>query len=252
LSEKRVTDLINIKIIKRTEQVFPEETVVLRAGTNLMRRLTKTSKKALSDFDKQRHLRAVMELFCRNRNLAHFSIVCMVNAGYAETKILSRVAFENFLLMRLFALKPNLAELWFSNPDDFRTKWPQKEIRKAVFSKKPEWITSYDKFYWVLCDYTHPSFKGWYEIFRREKGGVFISSRPEFNADYSSECIGLICFMMIQTVKVYTDLFKQWMDEETINEANNLMPKIHEMVRRHFEVRFYKKGRLLEKRSDDL
>jgi len=56
--------------------------------------------------------------------------------------------------------------------------------------------------------------------------------------------------MMVQSVKVYTDLFKQWMDQESIDEANNLMPKIHEIVRRHFEVRFYKKEKLLEKRSD--
>jgi hypothetical protein len=252
LSEKRVTDLINLKIIEKTEQVFPEEIRVLRAGTNFMRRLTKTSKKALPDFDKQPHLRAIMELFCRNRNLAHFSIVCLVNAGYAETKILSRVALENFLLMRLFALKSDSAELWFSDPEKFRKKWTPANIRKTVLSKKPEWVSSYDSFYGLLSEYAHPSFKGWFEIFRREKGGVFISSRPEFNADYSSECIGLICFMMIQTVKVYTDLFVQWMDKETINEANNLMPKIHEMVRRHFEVRFYKKGKLLEKRSHNL
>ena len=79
-----------------------------------------------------------MELFCRNRELTHFSIVCMVNAGYSETKILSRVAIENVLLMRLFAINPNIADIWFSDPDKFRKEWKPKTVRKAVFAKVSE------------------------------------------------------------------------------------------------------------------
>lgn len=120
MSEKRETDLINLRIIKKTEDVFREETIILRASTNFMRRLTKSSREALPHFDKQPNLRAIMELFCRNRELAHFSIVCIVNAGYAETKILSRVSMENFLLMRLFAIRPVLASTWISVPREIQ------------------------------------------------------------------------------------------------------------------------------------
>jgi hypothetical protein len=92
MSEKRATDLINMNIIKKTEEVFPEELVVLRGSTNFMRRITKITENAVESFQKNPNLRAVLDLFCRNRELVHFSIVCMVNGGYAETKILSRVA----------------------------------------------------------------------------------------------------------------------------------------------------------------
>ena len=249
MTQKREADLINLKIIKKTEDVFPEETMILRASTNFMRRLTQSSREALPHFDKHPNLRAIMELFCRNRELAHFSIVCMINAGYAETKILSRVSMENFLLMRLLVIRPDLASTWFVNIEKFRCEWSPKEVRKAVFNKKPERGSNYERFYWLLCDYTHPSFKGWFELFRRQNDGVFISSRPEFNPDYASECIGLICFAMIQSVKVYVDSFKPWMDQKVVDEANRLMPKLHEMVTRHFEVRIYNKKKLLEKRS---
>jgi hypothetical protein len=249
LAEKRETDLINLGIIKKTEQIFPEETVILRASTNLMRRLTKCSQNALPYFDNQPNLRAIMELFCRNRELAHFSIVCMVNAGYAETKILSRVGTENFLLMRLFKMTPELASGWLFNPDQFRKEWKPEKIRKEVFKAKPERKTNYDQFYWLLCDYTHPSFKGWYEIFKAVDNQICIGSRPEFNSEYVSECLGLICFCIIQSVKVYVDAFKPWMDERIVEEVNRLMSKLFELITRHFEVRSYDKKKLLEKRS---
>jgi len=148
-----------------------------------MRRITKVADKALPYFDEQPSLRAVMELFCRNRELAHFSIVCMVNAGYSETKILSRVAIENLLLMRLFAIMPDVADTWFSDPEMFRKEWTPKKIRKTVFSNVPKRETGYETYYWLLCNYTHPSFKGWYEIFKRQNERVLIGGRPEFNPE---------------------------------------------------------------------
>ena len=154
---------------------------------------------------------------------------------------------ENFLLMRLFAVSPVLASTWISEPEKFRDRWTPKEVRKAVFRKKPERATNYERFYWLLCDYSHPSFKGWYELFRKQNDGVFISSRPEFNADYASECIGLICFAIIQSVKAYVDAFKPWLDQKIVDEGNRLMPKLHEMVTRHFEVRSYDKKELLKR-----
>ena len=171
----------------------------------------------------------------------------MVNAGYAETKILSRVSMENFLLMRLFAIRPDLAVGWISDPEQFREKWSANKIRKSVLNKKPEVAANYDRFYWQLCNYTHPSFKGWYELFKKQNNGVFIGSSPEFNPDYASECIGLICFAMIQSMKVYVDVFKPWIDEKMLDEANNLMQNLYQIVIRHFEVRIYDRKKLMEK-----
>lgn len=249
MSEKREADLINLRIIKKTEKIFPDEIIVLRATTNFMRRLTKISSMAIATFDKQQNLRAIMELFCRNRELTHFSIVCMVNGGYSETKVLSRVATENFLLMRLFAIQPDIANVWFSNPEQFRKKWTPNVIRKTVFSDIPERAKSYETFYWLLCDYTHPSFKGWYEIFKEKNGGVFIGACPEFNPNYASECIGLICFVSLQTIRAYAEVFEEWLDNNLLIETNKLMPKLYEIMTRHFEVRTYDKKKLLVKKS---
>ena len=208
LSEKRITGLINTIIMNETQKTFPEETIALLATTNFMRRVTKVANKALPYFDKEPALRAVMELFCRNREIAHFSMVCMLNAGYSETKILSRAAFENLSVMRLLLLKPDVAEIWFSDSEKFRRKWNPTEIRKAVFSRIPEQLAGYDNFYSLLCDYTHPSFKGWFEIFKRKTNSVFIGAKPELNSEYASECIGLIGFIALQSVDVYVKSFK--------------------------------------------
>ena len=246
LSEKRITSLINnTNIVNETQKIFPEETTVLLATTNFMRRITKVANKTLPFFDKQPSLRAVMELFCRNRELAHFSVVCMLNAGYSETKILSRVAFENLSLMRLLAIRPEVASTWFSDPDKFRRQWTAKKIRKAVFSKIPEQLAGYDNFYWLLCDYTHPSFKGWFEIFKRQKNSVSIGDRPEFNSEYASECVGLIGFIVLQSVEVYSRFFQKWLDENILKEANTLKLNVLDIVRRHFEIREYDKKGLL-------
>jgi hypothetical protein len=244
LNEKRVTDLINLHILDKTERVFPEETILLRAGLNFMRRVTAVSNQAVAQYDKHPNLRAVLDLFCRNRDLVHFSIVCMVNGGYAETKILSRVALENFLLIRLFNLQPSLAEDWFSDPDGFRKKWRAEKIRKAVFKDIPKRIDSYSQFYWLLCDYTHPSFRGWIELMKKKENGIYIGYCPAFNPDYASECMGFVCWIIIQSLKGYLDAFKEWLTKGLVLEANRLMPKIHEIVTRHFEVRVYDKRKI--------
>jgi hypothetical protein len=243
--EKRITDLINLRIISKTEKVFLEETTLLRKSTNFMRRVTIIANKAIASFDEQPNLRAVMDLFCRNRDIVHFSIVCMINGGYSETKILSRVAMENFLLIRLFNMKPNLAKYWFSNPEEFRKDWKPEEIRKTVFAKFPRRTRSYSEFYGLLCDYSHPSFEGWIELMKKVDSKVFIGCRPEFNADYASECIGLIYFIIMQSIKGFEDAFKEWFTKELLSEANLLMPKINEMISRHFEVRKYDKRKMI-------
>lgn len=50
ISEKRETPLVNRVIMKRTEDVFPEETKLILAGTNLMRRIMSVSKDAIKEF----------------------------------------------------------------------------------------------------------------------------------------------------------------------------------------------------------
>jgi hypothetical protein len=147
LSKKRETDLINLKIIKQTELIFPDETLLLRASTNFMRGITTVANEALPFFDKKPSLRAVMELFCRNRELTHFSIVCMVNAGYSETKILTRVGIENMMLMRLFSVVPDVADTWFADPEKFRKEWTPRKIRQTVFSNVPKREKNYETFY---------------------------------------------------------------------------------------------------------
>jgi len=120
-----------------------------------------------------------------------------------------------------------------------------------VFSKIPEQLAGYDSFYRLLCDYVHPSSKGWFEIFKRQTTSVVIGAKPEFNPEYASECIGLICFIALQSIDVYVKFFQKWFDVNSLNEANNiLMPKVLDIVRKHFEgVRAYNTDGLLGKQS---
>jgi len=230
---KRETDLINMHIVNFTQKVFPDETKFMLASTNLMRRVTGISKDAIKEFSVKPNLPAVMNLFARNRELVHFSIICLMNGGYAPTKILSRVALENILCMRLFNEKPDLAKEWSDNPEQFRKKWTPKKIRNVLFPRASSLQEAYTEFYSKLCDYTHPSFKGWSEQIS-EKGILW---RPIFNPDYASQCIGLIFFTIVQSFKQFIDSFKKWFTPKLVKEISGLLTEDSQMVRRHFQVR---------------
>ena len=232
-SEKRETGYINLRIVRRTEDVFPDETILIRASTNLMRRITKVSKDAINEISTNADLSAVMNLFARNRELIHFSTVCFMNGGYAPTKVLSRAALENTLCMRLFNRKPELAKEWFTNPDEFRQEWTPQKIRDELFTGGSSLWNSYNEFYWKLCDYSHPSFKGWSEL-THERG---IPWCPLFNADYASECIGLVFFIIVQSLKQFAEAFKKWFSPKLTEEVTTLGLKGSQMIRRHFQVK---------------
>jgi hypothetical protein len=185
------------------------------------------------DFSVKPNLPAIMNLFARNRALVHFSIICLMNGGYAPTKVLSRVALENILCMRLFNKKPDLAKEWSANPERFRKRWNPKKIRNELFSRESNLWKAYTVFYWKLCNYTHPSSKGWSEQIS-EKGILW---SPLFNPDYASECIGLIFFTIVQSFQQFTNSFKKWFPPKMVEEINELLAKDSQMVRRHFQVR---------------
>ena len=220
-------------IIRRTEGIFPEETRLIRASTNLMRRMTRVSKDAVKEFSKKRDLQAIMNLFARNRELVHFSMVCLMNGGYAPTKILSRVALENTLCIRLFNKKPELAKEWFTNPEEFRKEWTPQKIRDELFTKGSSLWNSYNKFYWKLCDYSHPSFKGWSELVYDKS----ILWHPVFNEDYASECIGLSFFIIVQSLQQFAEAFKRWFTPKLNKEVHNIGLQGSQMIRRHFQVK---------------
>jgi len=231
-SQKREVGLMNPSIIKRTEKIFPDETKLILASTNLMRRLTNVSKDASTKFSEQPNLQAVINLFARNRELVHFSVICLMNAGYAPIKVLSRAALENTLCMRLFNKKPELAKEWFSNPDEFRKEWKPQRIRDVLFPINSNLRKDYNVFYWRLCDYAHPSLKGWSELILERS----ILWHPVFNEDYASECIGLIFFIIVQSLKEFTKAFKEWFTPKMVAEVNNIGLKDSQMIRRHFQV----------------
>lgn len=220
-------------IIGRTEDIFPEETRLIRASTNLMRRMTRVSKDAVKEFSKKRNLQAIINLFARNRELVHFSMVCLMNGGYAITKILSRAALENTLCIRLFNKKPELAKEWFTNPEEFRKEWTPQKIRDELFKEGSSLWNSYNKFYWKLCDYSHPSFKGWSELVYDKS----ILWHPVFNEDYASECIGLSFFIIVQSLQQFTEAFKRWFTPKLNKEVTNIGLQGSQMIRRHFQVK---------------
>jgi len=98
----------------------------------------------------------------------------------------------------------------------------------------------------MLCEYSHPSFKGWSELMTKKEDTIYISSRPEFISDYASECIGYISWIALQSINGFIDAFKNLLDEDMIKETNKLRPKILEMVTRHFEVRIYNKKMMMK------
>lgn len=232
-SSKRETDLINMGVVNRTWKIFPEEEKLILASTNLMRRITSISKDAIDEISIKPNLAAVMNLFARNRELVHFAVVCLMNAGYAPTKVLTRAALENTLCMRLFNKKPYLAKEWFADPERFRKEWTPKKIRDELFPKNSRLWRAYNVFYWKLCDYSHPSFKGWSELLHK-KGILW---HPVFNTDYASECLGMVFFIMVQSLQRFDEAFNQWLTPKLGEEVKNLGLKDSQMIRRHFQVK---------------
>jgi hypothetical protein len=218
--------------MNQTEKIFPEELTLILATTNLMRRVTSISKNLREEFSRDPRLATIMTLFCRNRELAHFAMVCLMNGGYAPSKVLIRVGLENSLCMRLFVKRGDLAKEWLSNPKRFGKTWFPTKIRDELFPKDSSLEKSYKEFYEELCNYTHPNFKGWSEQFY----GKTILWHPVFDPDYASECIGLIFFIMVHSFMQFTTTFRQWLPNNLIAEVNRLLPKDSQMVRRHFRV----------------
>lgn len=232
-SQKRQTGLINKGIIQQTEKIYPDEIELILTSTNLMRRITSVSKDAIKEMSEKPNLYAVMNLFARNRELVHFSTVSMMNAGYSPTKVLSRAALENTLCMRLFNKKPELAQKWFTNPDEFRKEWKPHNIRDELFLRKSSLWKSYNHFYWGLCNYSHPSFRGWMELIH-EKSVLW---RPIFNEDFASECIGLTFFIIFHSLQQFAEAFKEWFDPQLLKEVYNTGLQVSQMIRRHFQVK---------------
>lgn len=232
-SSRRQIGLINKAIIRRTEKIFPDEIGLILTSTNLLRRLTTVSKEAFNEISAKPELFAIFNLFARNREIVHFSTVCMMNGGYATTKILLRAALENTLSMRLFRKKPELAKTWLANPDKFREKWKPQRIRDELFTKDSSLWKSYNYFYWRLCDYAHPSFRGWAELYYDRS----ILWHPIFNKDYVSECVGLIFFIVVHTLQQFAEAFRIWLDPKLVEEVNVIGLKDSQMIRRHFQVK---------------
>ena len=121
--------------------------------------------------------------------------------------------------------------------------------RKAVFTKIPKLRYTYRRFYSLLCDYTHPSFKGWAELLMKNGDGVYIPWHPNFNASYASECIGLIGYITIQSVRGYLTTFKEWLTPDLELEMNRTMPRVRDLLERNFEVREYNKKAVIPRQT---
>ena len=228
-----MTPLVNKAIMKRTEEIFPEELKLILASTNLMRRATSISANAIREFSTNPQLPAVMNLFARNREIVHFSMVCLMNGGYAPTKILLRAALENSLCMRLFNKRNELAKKWLVNPDKFKEKWTPKKIMEYLFAEDSKLKEGYENFYGRLCEYVHPSVKAWTEQYV-EKGILY---RPVFNVDYVEEGMGLIFFIIVHSFKQFIKAFYRWIPNDLIVNINAYLPEVSKMVSRHFQVK---------------
>jgi len=231
MNEARLTPLISRAILNRTSQVFPEETHAVCASTNLMRRVTNLNPLEKSSGNRDLH-GAIQLLFSRNRELAHFSVVCLFNGGYASVKVLVRAATENALCMRLFNKRPELATKWIKNPERFRRKWNPTQIIRDVFATKERIGRSYRQFYGILCSYVHPSSLGWREQIVDSK----ILWRPIFKPENASECFGQVFFIIMQSFKPFFETCQQRIPLDVLSHVNVILPRVEQMIMRHFQV----------------
>lgn len=230
-TEKRITTLLDERIRKRTEQVFPDGIKSILANTNLMRRAT-DPKTHHPDLTKSAHGGATFLLFSRNRELIHFSTVCLLHGGYSSVKVLVRAAYESGLYMRLFNKMPDLAEEWFRDTEKFRGKWGMGKTQETLFLKGSSLYNSHKKFYGELCKYAHPSFEGW----REQRYGSNVLWRPWFNAENAEESIGLVFYVIAQTWIAFLAAMEKQISKDFLHEINSQKKNIGEMLERHFVV----------------
>jgi hypothetical protein len=230
-TEKRITTLFDKRIRKTTEQVFPDAIKSILANTNLMRRTT-DPKNHNPDVRKLAHGSATILLFSRNRELIHFSTVCLLHGGYSSVKVLVRAAYENALYMRLFNKMPRLADEWFRDTERFREKWVMGKTRQTLFQKGSSLYDSHTRFYGELCKYAHPSFEGWRE--QLHGGGVLW--RPMFKTDNAEESMGLIFYVIVQTWKAFLAALEKQISKDFLPEIYGRMKNNVEMLDRHFVV----------------
>jgi hypothetical protein len=230
-TEKRITTLLDGRIQKMTGQLFPDAIKAILANSNLMRRATDPNNYN-PDVRKLAHGSATFLLFSRNRELIHFSAVCLLHGGYSSVKVLVRAAYENGLYMRLFNKMPRLAEEWFKDTEKFRRTWRIGIAQQELFQKSSSLCNSHAKFYGELCKYAHPSSEGWREQLR--DGGVLW--RPMFNADNAEESIGLVFYVIVQTWKTFLAAMEKQISKEFLPEIYRRMMNNEGMLERHFVV----------------
>jgi hypothetical protein len=230
-TEKRITTLLDEKIRKKTEQVFPDGIKSILANINLMRRAT-DPKNLNPDVTETAYVGAIFLLFSRNRELIHFSTVCLLHGGYSSVKVLVRAAYEGGLYMRLFNKMPNLAGEWFKDTEKFRKKWGIDTAQQELFQKGSRLYKSHRKLYGELCKYAHPSSEGW----REQRYGSKVLWRPWFKAENAEESIGLIFYVIVQTWLAFLATIEKQIGKDFLPEIYTRLQNNGGMLARHFVV----------------
>jgi hypothetical protein len=233
-SKLQIVELRIIDNLRKTKEVFPEETGHIEVGLELMGNLTTVTKEASKEYPNKPNLFANHNLFARNRQLSLNAYTSLLFSSYGTEFVIVRTILENNNLMRLFNKNPQFAYEWLPEnlqkrfAEEIRTKYGEtgakekyfdpKFVRAKVFGeqKKTKIRDDIDAYYSDLCNYTHPKFEGWKELVFIEDEQEKIQNMPMFREDTAELGVGVALFTMQTTFKSIVETFRGYWHHENL------------------------------------
>lgn len=234
-----------------TKKVFPEETELIEFGLALMWNSNSVINQAKEDFETSPNLYANTNLFGRNRELLLNAYYSMLSSNYGTQTVVLRTVLENNNLMRLFNKEPRHAFEWL--PKERQTKFSadvqnkykgsaeKKEfgagfVRNGIYDEKKESLKkSVGNIYGVLCDYTHPNFLGWQEIFGMQGTNEVLLELPTFSVYNARENVKIQLFMMQSSFKAFFDTFKLYLSD-LFNELDTWQREFNRLIPKYIKI----------------
>lgn len=214
---------------KKTKTVFPEETQMIETGLELMIKLTQFMNESVGVIWKRPNLVTNINLFARNRQLLLNAYLCWLNSSYGTQFVILRTILENNNLMRHFNDNYQDAFEWLSPEmqvrfaEDIRLKYGSSGKSNQTFSFPKITADIFDggkqkvkkdilDFYGTLCNYTHPNFLGWQELFATTGQTVIILRTPIFQSNNAELSIAATLYLMQLSFKTFVETFKEYLD----------------------------------------
>lgn len=215
---------------EKTEKDFREEVLASERLIEFMRTITDDWTMDVKTLDEKRHLKAILNLFSRSRQL-YLSASLLFSMGcYGSSLSLQRIILENANLMRLFRENPEEVLSW-NRGDEFHN-W---EVVLDAYAKNRKVGDQYRDFYRQLSNYIHPNSKGWTELEVPQGVGLGLLNIPRYLEDFERLTWGLLLLLGQLTLSEFVKTFADNISSEKKIKSHSLQVEMNKVLSKYVQ-----------------